>query len=184
MSSYKSGKIIFHASSIIVILVIVIFVVFPLIGGLVLVAVISISSDIAQQGMKARVNVDYYEQLILDSDTLTVMYNGQEFTNLNNGFREYYSSSHKIPVDSSEESISSKYLNADSFFVCVSDGDYTCKAIYEKNIQSFTLYCVAEKYSVFKAENYNQSKFILVNGAKFPYNSAECFDNLVSYFIQ
>ena len=184
MSSYKLGKIIFHTSLIIVILVIVVFVVFPLIGGLVLAAAFFISSDIAHQGMKARVNVSYFEQLILNSETLTVVYNGQEFTNLNNGFREYYSSSHEVPVDYSEENNSFKYLNSDSFFVCASDGDYTCKAIYKKDIQSFTLYCVADKYSVFKAANYDQSKFVYVNGAEFPYNSAMNFDNLVSYFVQ
>ena len=183
MSSYKSGKIVFHTSAIIVTALVFIFIILPVIVAVVLVSAYFINTDIVNKGMAARLNVDNYEQLVLESDTVTVVYNGREFVNPNNGFREYYSESHKTPVESNDESSPLFDSSTDTFFVCVSDGDYTCKAVYEKDVQSFVLYCIADKYSVVRAKDYNQSTFLLTNSKAFPYDSKTHFEKILSYII-
>ncbi len=174
MSSYKAGKPIFIVSIVVLALVVVICISMPVAYFIFL--------GIRSRDFNAHLNIDYYEQIILKTDKITAVYQGIKYENLDNGFREYYSESHKTPVDES----SSMYFasESDSFFVCVSDGNYTFKATYKKNVQHFLLYCVAASYSDFEMKNFTERRFFDSEDISFEYNSVAHFNNLISYFVQ
>ncbi len=173
MSSYKTGKPIFIGS--IVVLISAIVIPFAIIGFFLL------ASDISYKIINERVNFDYYEKLIIKTDKLVVFYNNIQYLNPSSEFREYYSESHKTPVDnsSSDESLVS---DNDSFFVCAVDGNYVYKAIYYKNTDTFELYCIpAGGYDRFEAYHFDVSKYLTIGRKNFPYNSQANFDSVISY---
>ncbi len=172
MSSYKLGKPIFIGS--IVILVAAIVIPFAIIGFVLL------ASDISYKKINERVNLDYYEKLIIKTDKLVVFYEDVQYLNPSSEFKEYYSESHNTPVEepSSEENLVS---DADSFFVCASDGNYVYKAIYYKNVDMFELYCVPGGYDRFEDYHFDLSRYLTIGSNKFPYNSKAYFDSVISY---
>ena len=178
MNSYKAGKPI-----VIIMLVIAIMtsIAFILVQPIVFILYL-LSYDDSSARYRYNLDINYYERIILRSEKVTAVYQGIKYENLDNGFREYYSESHKTPDNTS----SSAYFvsKSDSFFVCVSDGNYTYKAIYKNNNQSFVLYCVADSYSNFADRNFDELKYVNKKGATYKYNSAAYFNNLVSYFVQ
>lgn len=176
MSSYKSGKPVFVIS----IIVVIAFILSPL----VLVASYFILEGIDRTEVHKHVNIEYFEQLILRSEKIVAVYKDVEYVNPGNGFREYYSESHKTPV---EQSVVQDIVEEESVHIYVCDGRYTCSATYSNAYQSFALSCGVASYEDYKwLEFYDglASYGLKKETAHFPYNSAINFNNLVSYFVQ
>lgn len=173
VSSYKSGKPIFVVS--IIILAGVVLLPFALIANY------FISEEIDRNEVHKHVNVEYFEQLILRSEKIVVVYKDVEYVNPDNSFREYYSESHKTPVDETPV----QGIEADYFLTYVCDGNYTCEAVYANTSKSFSLFCGAADYETYRrAENYvgfGSPIFAEASGS-FPYNSLANWNNLISYF--
>lgn len=183
MSDYKSGKPIF-IGSIVVMIVAVLAVLLTPIGFLVY---LRIAFAIAEQEVDKRLNLDYYERIILKSENLTVKYQGVEYSNLGNNFKEYYSASHEIALDESSDIASSAAFNdtyQDVITVFVGDGKYTLEAVYERNIQSFVLYCMVITYKELAEKNFFYTTSYQISNKTFPYNANTNFDILVSYLVR
>lgn len=183
VSSYKSGMIIFKGSIIVWIVLAIIIILIP--PGFVV--AILIASRIGKEEVSTRLNVDYYEKIILKSENLTVKYQGVEYSNLGNDFKEYYSASHEIALDESSDIASSAALNntyQDVITVFVGDGKYTLEAVYERNVQSFVLYCMVITYKELAEKDFFYTTSYQISNKTFPYNANTNFDILVSYLVR
>lgn len=175
MSNYKSGKPIFFVSMVILIGF--------LLSPLLILSGYLISEEIKKNEVHKRVNVEYFQQSILRSEKIVVMYKKIEYVNPGNGFREYYSDSHKTAVD--ETSIPDaeyKYLH---IYVC--DGEYTCSASYYSTQNKFKLSCAKADYETYRKLEFEGHSLGPVldpkEDAEFPYNSSAHIDNLISYLM-
>ena len=173
MSNYKAGKPVLIGA--IVLLIAAIVIPFAVIGFILL------ATDISYKKINERVNLNYYEQLIIKTDKLVVFYDNMQYSNLSDEFRSYYSESHNTPVDNSSYSglLSS---DADSFFVCAVDGNYVFKATYWNDLNKFELCCVPSSFDNFMNYNYDAHAFWSSSITTFPYNSLANWNNLISYF--